>query len=513
MGFEVNGISKCYGNVKANQNISFRLNEGEVLAVLGENGAGKTTLMRIIYGLEAADEGFVAIDGKRVRIDSPKDSIRLGIGMVHQHFMLVENFTVAENMILGTRRKKSELLDMKNVNERVKALFDEYRLPLDPKRIVGSLPVGLQQRVEIMKALYKGARILVLDEPTAVLTPMEIKELFHIVKQLTEAGKSVVFISHKLDEVMEVSDRVLVLRQGKVMGEVKTADTTKNELIRMMIGRELKALCKQEPPKSLERRVALDVKNLCVKGSRGKSIRDITFQLWNNEILGVAGVDGNGQNELVEAITGLRKIQSGQILVNGVKTAGLSVRRIRNLGLAHIPEDRRARGLILSQDLVSNYLLENHARPPFSKARVLRKKAGIEYAERLNREYQVVADSVFDKAETLSGGNQQKVVVAREIEQQPDVLVAVKPTRGVDVGAIEYIHGCILKEREKGKAILLVSSELEEIMALSDRILVMYNGGITGCVWACDVTREDLGAMMTGVKRDFTAIEPWREGA
>ena len=508
MKLEVNGISKSYGNVKANQKISFQLNQGEVLAVLGENGAGKTILMRIIYGLEVADEGSISIDGKQVQINSPKDSIKLGIGMVHQHFMLAENLTVAENMILGTREKLTELINMKKVNEQIKEIFDEYNMPLDPKQIVGSLPVGLQQRVEIMKALYKGAQILVLDEPTAVLTPMEIRELFQIIKELTKNGKSVIFISHKLDEVMEVSDRILVLRQGKVVGEVKTKDTTKTELIKMMIGRELRALNKGLEFGSLNRKVLLSVDKLCVKGSGGKCIRDVSFQLWNYEILGIAGVDGNGQTELVEAITGLRKVESGDIFINNQKSTNFSVRKIRKMGIAHIPEDRRARGLILTQDLVNNYILENHDSFPFSKGKVLRKKAAIEYAQRLNQDYQVIADSVFVKAETLSGGNQQKVVVAREIEQQPDILIAVKPTRGVDVGAIEYIHSCILNERSKGKGILLVSSELDEIMALSDRILVMYNGEITGCVWADEVTEEDLGAMMTGVKKDFSAIRP-----
>ena len=295
MKLEVNGISKSYGNVKANQKISFQLNQGEVLAVLGENGAGKTTLMRIIYGLEVADEGSISIDGKQVQINSPKDSIKLGIGMVHQHFMLAENLTVAENMILGTREKLTELINMKKVNEQIKEIFDEYNMPLDPKQIVGSLPVGLQQRVEIMKALYKGAQILVLDEPTAVLTPMEIRELFQIIKELTKNGKSVIFISHKLDEVMEVSDRILVLRQGKVVGEVKTKDTTKTELIKMMIGRELRALNKGLEFGSLNRKVLLSVDKLCVKGSGGKCIRDVSFQLWNYEILGIAGVDGNGK--------------------------------------------------------------------------------------------------------------------------------------------------------------------------------------------------------------------------
>ena len=506
----VENISKTYGMIKANRSICFSVEKGEVLAILGENGAGKTTLMRMIYGLEKPDAGKILVNDQLANIQSPTDAIRLGIGMVHQHFMLVNNFTVAENLILGMREMTGPVLNMREMNQKVDAFFKQYKFDIDPKAIVGTLPVGLQQRVEIMKALFKGAEILVLDEPTAVLTPMEIKELMGIINQLRASGKSILFISHKLDEVMEVSQKVLVLRQGQVIGEVETAKTTKNELIKMMIGRELAVLRKDALDDSLTQKPVLSVKDLCVKGKNGRSLKKVSLDVWNHEVLAVAGVDGNGQVELVEAITGLKKVESGSISLNGQDITNLSVRAIRNHGLSHIPEDRRARGLVLSFSLIDNYILINHDRPPYAKGIFLRRKAAVEHAETLNKEYGVYCSGVSALASTLSGGNQQKVIVAREIDAQPDVLVAVKPTRGVDVGAIEHIHSCILKERDKNKAVLLVSSELDEIMELADRIVVMCNDEITGCVWADETSEKELGELMTGVSRKFTALEPRR---
>lgn len=513
MSLAVNHISKRYGSVQANRDISFRLENGEVLAILGENGAGKTTMMRMLYGLETMDSGSIEVNGVPVEIRSPKDAIKLGIGMVHQHFMLVNHFTVTQNMILGLREKAAELLDMRAQNARIKQIFDAYGFSMDPDAVVGDLPIGLQQRVEIMKALFKGAQTLVLDEPTAVLTPMEIEDLFQIVRKLSQAGKSVIFISHKLDEVMEISDKVLVLRQGTVVGERVTRETTKEELIHMMIGRDLCSLVKAPPAPALQRRPVLRLEKLCVRAEHGRQVRDVSFQVFNHETLGIAGVDGNGQSELVEAITGLRKAESGQVWLNGTQITNQSPRRIREHRLSHIPEDRHARGLILSMDIVGNSILVCHDKKPFAKHGFLNQRQAVAFARGLIEDYQISTESAYTKAAALSGGNQQKVVVAREISLDPELLVAVKPTRGVDVGATEYIHRCILEERAKGKGVLLVSAELEEVMALSDRIVVMFNGEMTGCVYASQVTRDELGAMMTGVARDFSALAPDWEGA
>ena len=508
MSLTVKHLSKRFGTVQANHDISFQLGDGECLAILGENGAGKTTMMRILYGLEAMDSGGIEVDGVPVEINSPKDAIRLGIGMVHQHFMLVNRFTVAQNMVLGQRERISEPFDFKKENEKFRKVFESYGFSMELDTKVGNLPIGLQQRVEIVKALYKGAKMLVLDEPTAVLTPMEIRELFQIVRKLIAEGKSVIFISHKLDEVMEISDRVLVLRQGKVVGERVTKETSKEELIRMMIGRELHPMDKSQPEAGTRRYPILTVKNLCVQGEQGKKLRDVTFQVYNHEILGVAGVDGNGQNELVEAITGLRRVQSGQVLLNDAEITNQSARQVRAHKLSHIPEDRHARGLILSMDIVENSILVSHDRAPFSSHGFLRRRQADNFAKEMIRDYRIYTENEHTKTAALSGGNQQKVVVAREISLKPELLVAVKPTRGVDIGATEYIHQCILAEREKGKGVLLVSAELDEIMSLSDRIIVMFNGEMTGCVYADQVTRDTLGAMMTGVLRDYSALKP-----
>ena len=513
MSLEIKNISKRFGMVQANRDISFRLEDGEVLAILGENGAGKTTMMRIIYGLETMDSGSIEVNGTPVVIESPKDAIRLGIGMVHQHFMLVNHFTVTQNMVLGLREHFTQRLDLKEQNRRIKEVFDEYGFAMKPDTKVGQLPIGLQQRVEIMKALFKGAQTLVLDEPTAVLTPMEIQELFQVIRKLTAQGKSVIFISHKLDEVMEISDKVLVLRQGQVVGERITRQTSKEELIRMMIGRELSPMSKDQPSPDEKRYPVLKVENLHVRGEQGKRLRDISFSVYNHEVLGIAGVDGNGQSELVEALTGLHRVESGHVYLNGADVTNLSPHQVREHKLSHIPEDRHARGLILSMDLVGNSILVNHDKAPFSSHGFLRKKEATQFAKGLIRDYQVSTASERTLASALSGGNQQKVVVARELSLNPDLLVAVKPTRGVDIGATEYIHQCILNERNKGKGVLLVSAELDEIMSLSDRIIVMFNGEITGCVYADQVNRDQLGAMMTGVLRDFSASTPtWGEG-
>ncbi len=515
MKLSVNGITKHYGSNVANNNISFEVNSGEVLTILGENGAGKTTLMRIIYGLEPADSGNICIDDKPVDIKSPRDSIKLGIGMVHQHFMLINNFTVAENMILAMKEEYGTLLDMNAINKRIDEFFKKYNFDIKPDSIVGKLPVGYKQRVEIMKALFKGAEVLVLDEPTAVLAPSEINELFEIIRQLCKEGKSVIFISHKLNEVMEISDRVLVLRRGETVGEVKASETNQKELVKLMIGRDLGALKKDVVSPDLKRRKVLDLDSVSVNTKHGCLVDNVSFAVWNHEIVGIAGVDGNGQKELVESITGLFHEYTGKISINDKDIARKSVKKIRGLGVSHVPEDRQLRGLILPFTLTENYIMNNFCKKPISRFGFINNKKAAAYAEKLNEDYHVASNGVNTPVSTLSGGNQQKIVVAREINTPHDLLVAVKPTRGVDVGAIEYIHSYILKERENDKAVLLVSSELDEILTLSDRIIVMCGGAITGMVWADEVTKEDLGEMMTGAKEQFTALTPnkvWRQG-
>lgn len=397
---------------------------------------------------------------------------------------------------------------MKAINKRVDEFFKKYNFDIKPDSIVGKLPVGFKQRVEIMKALFKGAQVLVLDEPTAVLSPSEINELFVIIRQLCNEGKSVIFISHKLNEVMEISDRIMVLRKGEMVGTVNINDTDKDGLVRLMIGRNLGVLQKEITSSELERRKILEVDSVSVNTKQGLAVDNVSFSVWNHEIVGVAGVDGNGQKELVEAITGLLKEYSGKISINNNDVARKSVRKIRRFGLAHIPEDRQIRGLILPFSLTENYIMNNFNKPPISHCGFISTSKSKTYAQRLNEDYQVASNGVDTPAATLSGGNQQKVVVAREIDNPHDLLVAVKPTRGVDVGAIEYIHTHLLKEREDDKAVLLVSSELDEILSLSDRIVVMCGGKIKGIVWADEVTKEDLGAMMTGAKVQYTALMP-----
>ena len=508
---EVRGFTKRFGTLVANDNISFTLDSGEVLAILGENGAGKTTLMRGIYGLDVPEQGELYINGEKVSIATPKDAIRLGIGMVHQHFMLMNQFTVTENLILGMHEVTGAVLDRKSLNEKVRDFFAAYHFDVPADALVGDLPVGLQQRVEIMKVLFRGADILVLDEPTAVLTPQEIQELFLIIRQLQAEGKSILFISHKLDEVKEISQRVMVLRLGKVTGIVDTKDAQPNQMAKMMIGRELSVLQKEPLSAGLKRTRVLQVEKCTVKTEKKVAVKGISFEVFSNEILGIAGVDGNGQKELAEAITGLRPTESGSIRLKGAELTGKTVREIRDSGLAHIPEDRRKRGLILPFTLVENSILVNHDKPPFSKHKILNRKAAVEFTRKNIADYRIKVQSERDTAASLSGGNQQKVIIARELAEAPELLVAVKPTRGLDVGAVEYIHSCLLAHRNQGKAVLLISSELEELMTLSDRILVMHGGEITGIVYPDEVNAEQLGLMMAGKKTEQWATAP-REG-
>lgn len=508
---QVKEFTKTFGKLIANDHISFDLEAGEVLAILGENGAGKTTLMRGIYGMDLPDSGEMFVKGEQACFASPKDAIRYGIGMVHQHFMLINNFTVTENLILGMQEYTGQILNRKELNKKINEFFELYHFDVPADSKVKDLPVGLQQRVEIMKALFRGAEILVLDEPTAVLTPQETAELFAIIRKLQTEGKSIIFISHKLDEVKQISQRIMVLRLGKVSGIIDTDHADPGLMARMMIGRDLVALNKDPICQDETLCERLRVEHLSVTDEKKKVIKDISFTIHAGEILGVAGVDGNGQKELAEVITGLRKADCGEIRLQGRDIKGKSVRMIRDCKLAHIPEDRRSKGLILGFTLVENSILAEHDKQPYAKGIFLNKKAAVSFTKDCIKKYNIKTGSEKALAGSLSGGNQQKVIIAREIASSPIVLIASKPTRGLDVGAVEYIHSCLLAERKKGTGILLISSELEEIMTLSDRIMVMHGGEITGIVYPDEITAEELGLMMAGQKRENWAQGPRKD--
>lgn len=507
MNLTVENITKRYGNTLANSGISFSVKKGEVLAILGENGAGKTTLMRVIYGMEKPNMGQVLIDGQAVSFRSPKDAIGKGIGMVHQHFMLVNNFTVTENLILGMKEFTGFSLKKEKIEKEILEYLGKYKFQLNPSDIVKNLPVGVQQRIEILKALFKGAELLILDEPTSVLTPQETAELAVIIKALSEEGKSVILISHKLDEVMQMCSRCLILRSGKLVGDVKTADTNPKELAKMMIGTDL-----VKPEKKMldlpQRKKMLEIKNFTIEEKGVAKNKDISLDVWNGEIVGVAGVDGNGQTELVEAVAGLRKASKGEVLVDGQSIFNRHAGQVRAKGLSHIPEDRHKRGLVLSFSVENNLILDDFYSDKFCKNHVMNFKQVSKNGKKYVQEYQIKTESEKSPASSLSGGNQQKIVVAREISVNPKVLVAMKPTRGLDIGAVDYIHRCLLEERANGKAILLVSTELDEILTLADRIAVMHEGKLTGLVWPEEVSPEDIGEMMAGSKTQFTALKP-----
>jgi general nucleoside transport system ATP-binding protein len=495
---EGQGISKHFPGVLANDHVNFDLHKSEIHALLGENGAGKTTLMNILYGLYLPDSGVVQVNGKTATIHSPKDSISLGIGMVHQHFMLIPVFTVAENIMLGEESiHYGVMLDQKAVAKRVRELSHQYGLEIDPDALVGQLPVGIQQRVEIVKALYRNAQILILDEPTAVLTPQEADELFVIMRGLTQRGVSIIFITHKLKEVLAVADRITVMRGGKVVGTCKPNETDEPKLASMMVGREVILKVDKGPAKPGDE--VIKVQNLKVCDLRDlEVVRGVSFSVNAGEILGIAGVQGNGQTELVEALTGLRPISGGKMWFAGKDMTGRSPRPITETGMAHIPEDRQRHGLVLPYTVADNLVLNTYYRPPFGVHNVLQPKAIDSNAERLIQEYDVRTPSPYVPVAKLSGGNQQKVIVARELSHNVKIVVANQPTRGLDVGSIEYIHKEIIKMRDRGVGVLLVSAELDEIMALSDRIAVMYRGEIVTTVDAAKVTREQLGLWMAG---------------
>jgi len=497
-------ITKRFPGIIANDNVTLQLKKGEIHALLGENGAGKSTLMSVLFGLYQAEEGVIKKDGVEVKINNPNDANALGIGMVHQHFKLVECFSVLDNIIMGVEPTKHGFLQKKEAREKVMALSEKYGLRVDPDALIEDISVGMQQRTEILKMLYRDNEILIFDEPTAVLTPQEIQELLQIMRNLAAEGKSILFISHKLNEIMAVADRCSVLRKGKYMGTVNIADTTKAELSRMMVGRDVEfAVTKGEAHPA---EVVLDVKNLTVpsKVHKNNAVKNVSFQVHAGEIVCIAGIDGNGQSELVYAISGLEPASGGTITMCGVDITHAPIRRRSILGMSHIPEDRHKHGLVLDYTLEDNMILQRYFEPEFTdKFGFLRRKNIRAYAERLIEQYDVRSgQGPVTVARSMSGGNQQKAIIAREIDKNPQLLIAVQPTRGLDVGAIEYIHKQIVAQRDAGKAVLLVSLELDEVMTVSDRILVMYEGEIVGELDPKTTTVEELGLYMAGAKKE-----------
>jgi general nucleoside transport system ATP-binding protein len=500
---EMRGIRKAFPGVLANDDVSLDIRQGEVHALLGENGAGKSTLMNILYGLYKPDAGEILLRGKPVVFSSARDAIQAGIGMVHQHFMLIPVMTVAENIVLGVEPHTGLLLDERGAEGRVRELSQQYGLAVDPASLVEEITVGQEQRVEILKALYRGAELLVLDEPTAVLTPQEARELFGIINSLKADGKSIIFITHKLNEVLEIADRITVLRRGRVIETVPREGATEASLARAMVGREV--LLRVEKAPATPGDVLLAVEDLHVIDDRGiEKVRGVTFDVRAGEIVGIAGVDGNGQTELIDALTGLRSSASGHVSVGGESITNVNARHALDAGVGHIPEDRQRRGLVLEFSIAENIELHDYAKPPVAKAGWIFPKKMVALARRLIRDFDVRGGGPQTRAGGLSGGNQQKVVAAREISRDPKVLIAAQPTRGLDVGAIEYLHRRIVEERDKGRAVLLVSLELEEIFSLSDRILVIYEGEIVG-EHIGEVSEDEIGLEMLGGKEAAAA--------
>lgn len=500
---EMLNITKEFPGIKANDDITLRLKKGEIHALLGENGAGKSTLMSVLFGLYQPEKGVIKKNGEEVRVDNPNDANALGIGMVHQHFKLVDIFTVLENIILGVEPNNRGFLKKDEAKEKIVELSEKYGFAINPDAKIEDITVGMQQRVEILKMLYRENEVLIFDEPTASLTPQEIEELMKIIKGLAAEGKSVLFISHKLNEIMEVADRCSVLRKGKYIGTVEIANTTKEELSEMMVGRKVNFKVDKEEAKIGD--TMLEVKNLTVASKLHKknAVNNVSFNVKAGEIVCIAGIDGNGQSELVYALTGIEKATSGEIIVNGKNATNLSIRKRSKLGIRHIPEDRHKHGLVLDYSLAENMILQSYWKPEFQKHGFIKKDEMYKYADRLIEQYDVRSgEGAKTVVRSMSGGNQQKAIVAREIDGDPTLLVVVQPTRGLDVGAIEYIHKQIVKERDSGSAILLVSLELDEVMNLSDKILVMYEGEIVGDLKPEEVDFKELGLYMAGAKRN-----------
>jgi simple sugar transport system ATP-binding protein len=493
---EMRGITKRFGAVTANKQINLSIPAKTIHAIVGENGAGKSTIMKILYGFYTADEGEIVIDGERREIRSPHDAIALGLGMVHQHFMLVPPMTVTENIILGAEPGSGGRINFKQAEEQIRKLSSDFGFDINPRMRVEELSVGQQQRVEVLKALYRGARILILDEPTAVLAPQEVEEFFKILRSMREQGKTIIIITHKLAEVLALSDNVTVMRDGKVVGERRTAETNAAELARLMVGREV--LLRVEKTEAKPQGPVLSVRGLPLRPGA-----EVSFDVRAGEIVGIAGVEGNGQTELIEILAGLRRASAGSVKLNGRECRELSAREIKELGVAHIPEDRHRRGLLLDFDLADNTILGTHYRPPAARAGLglIDEQAVAEKAERLLRDFDVRPPNAALPSRALSGGNQQKLIIGREFDIHPKLLLVAQPTRGVDIGAIEFIHRKLVELRDAGAAVLLVSAELEEVLSLSDRLLVMYQGRIVGEVDPQQVDQEEIGLMMTGGKQ------------
>jgi len=504
---EMVNITKKFPGIIANDNVTLQLKRGEIHALLGENGAGKSTLMSVLFGLYQAEEGVIKKNGEVVKINNPNDANALGIGMVHQHFKLVECFSVLDNIILGVEDTQNGFLQRDKARAKVMALSERYGLSVDPDAVIEDISVGMQQRTEILKMLYRDNEILIFDEPTAVLTPQEIEELLQIMKNLASEGKSILFISHKLNEIMEVADRCSVLRKGKYIGTVDISQTNQAELSRMMVGRDVQFAVQKQPAQPKD--VILDVKNISVasKISKKNAVNHVSFQVHAGEVVCIAGIDGNGQTELVYGISGLEPLSSGQLSLCGQDITKATIRKRSLSGMSHIPEDRHKHGLVLDYTLEDNMVLQRYFEPEFTnKFGFLRRKNIRTYAERLIEQYDVRSgQGAITVSRAMSGGNQQKAIIAREIDKDPQLLIAVQPTRGLDVGAIEYIHKQIVAQRDAGKAVLLVSLELEEVLTVSDRILVMYEGEIVGQLDPKTATQEELGLYMAGAKRDEVA--------
>ena len=494
---EMREITKVFGEFVANDKINLELRKGEIHALLGENGAGKSTLMNMLAGLLEPTSGEIVVNGQVVKLDSPSKAASLGIGMVHQHFMLVEAFTVAENIILGSELTKNGVLDIARATREINELSERYGLAVDPSAKVADISVGAQQRVEILKTLYRGADILIFDEPTAVLTPSEIDELMAIMKNLVKEGKSIILITHKLDEIRAVSDRVTVIRRGKSIETVEIVGATNADLAEMMVGRSVSFKTEKQPAQPKE--VVLSIKDLVVNENRGvPAVKNLSLDVRAGEIVGIAGIDGNGQSELIQAITGLRKIESDSVELKGQSIVGLHPRQITELSVGHVPEDRHRDGLVLEMMISENIALQTYYKEPLSKKGILNYTNILDYAKKLMQEFDVRAASEIVPASALSGGNQQKAIIAREIDRNPDLLIVSQPTRGLDVGAIEYIHKRLIQERDNGKAVLVVSFELDEILNVSDRIAVIHDGKIQGIVTPETTNKQELGVLMAG---------------
>lgn len=500
---EMLNITKIFPGIVANDNITLRLKKGEIHALLGENGAGKSTLMSVLFGLYQAEEGVIKKNGQIVKINNPNDATKFGIGMVHQHFKLVECFTVLDNIILGVEDTKLGFIEKKLARKKVMDLSEKYGLKVDPDAKIEDISVGMQQRVEILKMLYRENEILIFDEPTAVLTPQEIDELMQIMKSLAAEGKSILFITHKLNEIFAVADRCTVLRKGKGIGTLDIKDTTKEELSNMMVGRNVKFVVDKDEAKPGD--CVLKISNMTVpsKLHKNNAVKNVSLEVRRGEIVCIAGIDGNGQTEFVHALTGLEKMSSGKIELNGKDITHMSIRKRNIEGMSHIPEDRHKHGLILDFTLEDNLVLQKYYEPRFQNHGFIKREAIREYANDLIERFDIRSgQGPITIARSMSGGNQQKAIIAREIDKNSDLLIAVQPTRGLDVGAIEYIHGQIVRQRDLGKAVLLVSLELDEVMNLSDRILVMYEGEIVGELDPKKTTYQELGLYMSGAKRD-----------